>query len=232
MMMDNISVNTVYNRIDGIKKVFLDHESALKSSFNEATILPIPDDAPIEIPRIIVKTKHEHTQLNIAPESASMITQFTDGYVNDWELCKKYIEEKSKDLFNLFDKITSDNIQYIGVVTNLIWSTDGYNNEKLYNNLFGKVCPNNLDDLLVKYTFINDSKYYVNITIQSVRTENSFMPDDNQRSIAVTLDINDRFQYNINKNYKSDRNKLENILGLTDDIIANKLKILIEEGRC
>lgn len=230
MIMDNVSLNTIYQKIDGIKKAFLEHENTLNPSFNEATILPIPDDAPLDIPRIIVTTKHEHTQLNIAPEAASMITQFTDEYVNNWDLCKDYVENKSKELFDLFDGITNADIKYIGVVTNLIWSSESYDNEKIYSNLFGKKYPEKLDDLLVKYTFIEDEKYYANITIQGMRTGDIFEVDNKKRQLMVTLDVNDRFMHNIDETYRSNREKLEKILEITDYIIKYKLENLIEKG--
>ena len=44
----------------------------MKEHFNEATVLPIPDDAPLEIPRIIIKSLNEHSQLNISPIATTL----------------------------------------------------------------------------------------------------------------------------------------------------------------
>ena len=56
MLIQRSSVSVMYKRIDGIKKAYYNSEGILKRYFGEATVLPVPDDAPAEIPRIVVKT--------------------------------------------------------------------------------------------------------------------------------------------------------------------------------
>ena len=71
MLIQGTSITVTYKKIEGIKKVYYNNEEILKSFFNEATVLPVPDDAPVEIPRIIIKTLNEHAQLNISPVAAT-----------------------------------------------------------------------------------------------------------------------------------------------------------------
>ena len=74
MIVQNSAVNIMFTRCENIKKQYILNEEVLKEKFNEANILPIPDDAPTEIPRILVKTKGEHSQLSIAPEATNFQT--------------------------------------------------------------------------------------------------------------------------------------------------------------
>ena len=47
MLIQGTSVTVTYEKIEGIKKVYYNNENILKEYFNEATALPIPDDAPV-----------------------------------------------------------------------------------------------------------------------------------------------------------------------------------------
>lgn len=230
----------MFSRCENIKKQYILNEEILKESFNEASILPIPDEAPLEIPRVIVKTKGEHSQLSIAPEAVNFQTVYSDSYIQSWKLCEEYIKNRITNIFKLTDKFTNEQYNYIGIVTNLIWddvSKDG--NKVLFHNLFGITSADNLDDLMVKYTYVEKEKYYVNITLQSAKiyknsniNEAGSFDEDNleAHTIGITLDINDRYAFNMQKGYISQKTNFDELLNLTTDIINSKLKELVEKG--
>lgn len=83
MIIQGTSITVTYKKIEGIKKVYYNNEEILKAFFNEATVLPIPDDAPFEIPRILIKTKNEHAQLNISPIAATFEVHYDAGFERD-----------------------------------------------------------------------------------------------------------------------------------------------------
>lgn len=240
MIIQNTAVNIRFSRIENIKRKYILNEEILKEKFNEAIILPIPDDAPMEVPRILIKSKGEHSQINIAPEAITMQTIYTDEHKKNWRLCEEYISSRVQDIFKLTDEFTCGNYHYIGVVTNLIWDTEMKDGNKvLFRNLMGKEATNNLDDLVVKYTYVVDQKYYVNITLQSAKVYNGVngneagaFADENLQThtISIVLDINDRYSFNQNKGYISNKEKFEEIITLTTDIVNNKLKNLVEKG--
>ncbi len=128
----------------------------------------------------------------------------------------------------------------MGIVANIIWDDiqkDG--NKKLFQNLFGREPASNLDDLMVKYTYVEQEKYYVNITLQSVRifgnTDDSSsgnFTDDNltAHTVSILLDVNDRYSYNQQKGYYSAKQNFHGLIDLTTEIINNKLKKSIESG--
>lgn len=226
--------------MENIKRKYILHENILEDKFNEASILPIPDDAPSEIPRIVIKSKGEHSQVSIAPEAVNLQTIYTDEYLTNWNLCENYIKSRVNDLLKLTDSITEKKYEYFGVVVDLVLDeyTDN-GNEILYKNLFNKQPQNTLEDLVVKYTFVEDEKYYVNITLQSVKIFDDSLKDvagnfkkENikKHTIVATLDINDRYSHNTHVGYTSTKEKFGEIMTLMSKIINEKLNILVERG--
>ena len=56
MLIKNTSISIKYKKIDNLKISYFMNKEKLDKHFNEATVLPIPDDAPLDIPRIIIKS--------------------------------------------------------------------------------------------------------------------------------------------------------------------------------
>lgn len=59
----------------------------------------------------------------------------------------------------------------------------------------------------------------------SLRIENQ-----EAESIGAIIDINDRYGFNTNANYKSNSRMLSTLIQSMDNIINNKLETLIEKG--
>lgn len=240
MIIQNSAVNIMFPWCENIKKKYILNEKILNKDFNEASILPIPDDAPTEIPRIIIKTKGEHSQLSIAPEAVNFQTVYTDSFIKDWKSCEAYIKARIEAVYRLTDIFTSKKYNYTGIVTNLIWDDISENGNKiLYENLLKNIPADNLDDLLVKYTYVEDNRYYVNITLQSVKIYDdsadnkagNFADDKcKAHTIGITLDINDRYMFNKYKEYCSTKKDFDSLLELTSKLIDSKLKALVETG--
>lgn len=240
MLIKSSIVNTAYKLVDDIKQEYISYQDNFKSNFSEPTILDLPQNAPVEVPRIFMKSKGEHTQISIAPAASCMQIQYTDEYVKAWELCERYLKSRADDLFGFIDVVAHNNYKYLGVITNIVWndvSNEGQKN--LYKNLFGKEAPKALDDLVVKYTYVEEDSYYVNITLQSSQMyeeceEDSAGMFSNEKlkahTVIVVLDINDRYSYNKKEGYVSNKDVYDSLLKITSDIIVNKIQTLIETG--
>jgi len=241
MLIQGTSISVTYKRIDGIKKAYYNNEELLRGFFNEATVLPIPDDAPVGIPRIIIKTLHEHAQLNISPVAATFEVHYNDGFEKDWDACAKYIIDRMSKVFEFLNILTSNNYEYIGVVSNIIYDEvkDG-GAKKISKTLLNSENISDIYDVSIKYTFVENENMFVNIMLQNARLfEQGLVIDKagalcvgNQtaESIGAIIDINDRYGFNNNPDYKSDSNMLNVLLDSMSNIINNKLHILIERG--
>lgn len=114
MLIQGTSITITYKKIEGIKKAYYNNEEILKQYFNEATALPIPDDAPIDIPRIIVKTINEHAQLNISPTATTFEVHYDAGFERNWDVCSEYIKKRMTNVFEFLNILTNNTYEYIG----------------------------------------------------------------------------------------------------------------------
>ena len=241
MLIQGTSITVTYKRIEGIKRVYYKNENLLKRYFNEATVLPVPDDAPMEIPRIIIKTLNEHAQLNISPIAATFEIHYDDGFERNWNSCSKYIAERMAIVFEFLNFLTNNTYEYIGLITNVLYDEvkqDG--TKRIADSLLNSERIKNIYDINIRYTFVEQERMFVNILLRNERlytnlsdmTVAGSLGQNSQvaESIGAIIDINDRFGFNTNASYKSNSMVLDDLIESMGNIINNKLKMLIEKG--
>lgn len=241
MVIQESSITITYKRIEGLKKAYYTNDEILKAHFSEATVLPVPDDAPAEIPRIIVKTLNEHGQLNISPIAATFQVRYNDGFENDWQKCSTYLCERMNLVFKFLNMLTNDCYDYIGLVTNILYdevTTDGA--KKLSSVLLNSKNINDLYDINIRYTFLEDTDIFVNIMLQNARmfergidgsVAGALNPNRQlSESIGATIDINDRRAFNNNIGYTSTSFMMNKLIDSMTKVISIKLRNLIEKG--
>lgn len=241
MLIQGTSISVTYKKIDGIKRAYYNNEEILKKYFNEATVLPIPDDAPVEIPRIIVKTLHEHAQLNISPVAATFEVHYNDGFEKDWRACASYITERMDKVLEFLNILTDNNYEYIGVVCNVIFDEVERDGAKILSStLLNTQNIRDIYDINIRYTFVENNSVFVNIMLQNARMFKSginmeqpgalIAENQTAESIGAIIDVNDRYGFNSNVAYRSDSAKLKVLLDSMSNIINNKLHNLIAKG--
>ena len=241
MRIQGSSVSVKYNKIDGIKKIYYNNESVLKDYFNEATILPVPDDAPVEIPRIIIKTLNEHAQLNISLTAATFDVQYDCGFEYNWRNCAEYIKARMEKVLEFLNLLTNNHYEYIGIVTNIIYDEIPQDGEKQLSSIL--LHTEEIDevfDVNIRYSFVEENRFFTNIQLQNARVFKTGVSKDiagglnekNQElnSIGAIIDINDRYGFNCFNDYNSDSTVLDDLLEKMGNVIENKLQLLIEEG--
>lgn len=241
MVIQKTAITVTYKRINGIKKAYYDNEESLKVFFNEATVLPVPNDAPAEIPRIIIKTLNEHAQLNISPIATTFEIYYDNEFQRNWRLCLNYIIERMTKVFDFLNTLTNNTYEYIGLITEVIYDeVKEHGTKKIAKNLLNSQKIKNIHDINIKYTFIEDKTFFVNIMLQNARIfKNNFSLNEPgclqknvqiNESIGAVIDINDRYAFNMHNNYESDSSTLNDLVEHMDNIINNKLELLIEKG--
>ncbi len=241
MLIQKSAITVKYKRIDGIKRIYYNNEKIFKNYFNEATVLPVPDDAPTEIPRIIIKTLHDHAQLNISPEATTFEVFYDEGFERDWTKCSQYIEARMESVFAFLNLLTDNNYEYIGVVSYILFDEiekDG--TAILAERLLKSEKIKHIYDINIRYTFTEKENIFVNITLQNARLYKSDISTDiagelNKdnllaESIGAIVDINDRYGFNDDVNYQSSAKNLTVLLQNMDNVINNKLTDLIKKG--
>ena len=241
MLIQGTSVTVTYKKIEGIKRVYYNNDKVLKRYFNEATVLPVPDEAPVDIPRIIIKTLNEHAQLNVSPIATTFDARFDSGFERNWESCAKYISERMSSVFEFLNILTDNAYEYIGLVSNVLYDEVKNNGaNKIESSLLNSKKIKDIYDINIKYTFVENDNYFVNIMLQNARlikggvnvNSAGVLGKDEQiaESIGAVIDINDRYGFNTKNNYQSDSGKLDYLIQSMGNIVNNKLETLIEKG--
>lgn len=240
MVIQNSIVSISFPKIENVKKKYIVNEDVLRENFNEATILPIPEELPNDIPRIVAVSHGEHSQIRISPNTVNFQTEYSNGYEKSWEECESYINSRVEGIFKLTDQLTDHRYNYMGMIVNLIWDDIQHDaNKKLYQNILKKEATSNLEDFNIKFTYIEKEKFYVNVMIENIRSYKEFelekagacKPENlTADTISVTLDINDRYSFQKQEDYLSDNQKFKEIMNLMTYTIKNKLRDLIEKG--
>ncbi len=241
MLIQSTSVTVNYKKIDSIKKAYINNEEKLKNHFNSGTVLPIPDDAPLEYPRIMATTHNEHGQLSISPTGTTFRVVYNNGFEQDWGKCSDYLKKRMYSVFSLLNSFTEDTYEYIGLVSTILFDDIKNNGTRIIaKNLLKSQNINDLYDIDVKFTFVKNEKIFTNITLQNARifkqgvniSKAGDMSSKNQieESVGVILDINDRYCFNNDPNYQSNSRVLDELIECMDDVINNKLEPLVKKG--
>lgn len=225
-----------YPPIRDLKKKYINN-AELITAYHEADILSIDEHAPFEIPRIIMSSISGHSQITIAPAALSLNTTYDNNFAQSWDLCKDYLSDKFTMIAKFLESITEDIFSFSGI-TVLCWISDY---DKPVQHLQDKFIALNTDQLLkdikTRFSFVVNNKNYINLEVENSRF---YAPDadamqagmaekEQKHIISLTIDVNDRFAFNEDSNYKSSSNEFYENLDVISKAIVNA-PTLINEG--
>ena len=204
--------------------------------------MPVPDEIPDEVPRIVAQTKGGHSVLNIGLNAISFLTNYDGSYVNDWRVSSSYLEEKSKLIYEVMDKLTGKRYSYVGVVAVLEFDNK---DEDVLDILKKSLIRDEGNDigspysLGVKLTYVQEDKYFVNISLETIKKYKAIRDKAGElisntydsSLISITVDVNDRFVSEHIQGYNSSQKAFERILAIINELVDDKLEKLILEGR-
>jgi hypothetical protein len=215
----------IFPPIQNIRENIFSLEEQLAEYFLKPfTLIPLPDEAPVEMPRISAMTHHGFSTLNLSQNSFQFLTNFNKDYGEDWERCANYIYERVLRIVNILKPLFNHQI-YCGLIINLIEKTNDESISFLLKNFSNKKSFDKIYDIITKYTFAVDDNYYVNIQLQNQRLpSNQFVighlkETERNDMLGVSLDINDRYAVNYVPGYFSDEKKIDDIFALSGNII-------------
>ncbi len=210
------------------------------------TLVPLPPDAPLEIPRIVAATPHGHSQLTICGNSAQLVTHFDEEYCHNVERCITYIREKCNRIVVALSVMTGDGLSdpkfyYSGLSTTLLFDkSDGIEDPVKYISENFLRCKSNLttDEVQFRLALVVQNKYYANILVQNNR---AFLgvPDERgsfaglksgDSQLQVALDINDRYAFNHEKDYLSSLGVVNSIASLSEQFATKYIDTFLKTG--
>lgn len=230
----NISMETAASNTQ-IKKTFLEvYEKDLKERYNPPTILPIPDGAPTDVPLVIMQSLSNHTQLILTKSSISIGTGYDDNFNTDWNKCEKHLLEKVKDVFLIIEAIESIKINYIGLIAQIIEDENTDASEYIFDNLLKFTSNKSVYDTECRLTYVLKDEYYINLDLQNIRlfdgkpvmtgseTTSINKKANIENKLAITIDINNRYSHNFNKeNREIGKESVDQIVLYTNNIVNN-----------
>jgi hypothetical protein len=233
----NSSFNLIFPPVQNIReRLFLLEEQLAEYFTKPFTLIPLPNEAPVEIPRISATTHHGFSTLNLSLNSLQLITNFNNNFGENWENCENYLRERIFKIVNILRPLFSHQI-YCGLTINLMEKTAGKSLDLLLKNFSSEKSFDKIYDLFTKYTFTADDNYYINIQLQNQRLifnqfANGHLKEIEQDNlIGIALDINDRYAVNYIPGYLSNEEKIDRIFKLSNVILKDKLKYFIYEGK-
>lgn len=244
MKVQNTLYNIVYPKVSNLRRKVFELEDKLANSFTVPfSLLPIPDDAPDEIPRISARSHLGHSVLNISQNTTQFATNYDDNFQGDWSKCSDYIKRRVEELYTGLNSFLNGDFLFSGLTTNLVLDHLEGNPIDIIKrhlvNLQSEAAP---FDLEYKVTFTIEERYYINITFKNLRMFEGLAPagsigippltmlKEKAHMLGVTLDINDRYGFNFTPNYRTNSDQVLRIIDITGDIVEHKLNTMVMEG--
>jgi len=246
MLIQTCSFNIFFPPSRKIREHLFEYENFFTGFQKPFNLIPIPPDAPNEIPRIIATTEHNHSQLMISGNSAQLTTKFDSAYNQDIKKCVYYVHEKCKSIIEALSKIeevvgSNSRFYYSGMTMVISFdASDGIADPANYISSKFLKCNTNLpvDETQFRIALVVENGYYVNIMLQNNRNfignpdeRGSFVwAEAEKENLLVTLDINDRYAFNHVQNYISSEVAVDHIAQLMEEFASEYLNGFIMEA--
>lgn len=246
MLIQSCTFSLFYPPRNQVREHLFELEKHFDDFQKPFTLVPLPADVPLEIPRIIAITKFGHSQLTFCGNSMQLNTKFDDIYSNDVEKCVDYIREKCRTIVAALPILNEggDNntsFYYSGITMMISFDeTDGITNptEYISRKFLNFKTSTKTDEVQFRIALVENEKYYLNIMLQNNHEFNGF-PDErgsltglnvSKENLQVILDVNDRYAFDHVKNYFSSETEVKQIADLVEIFSRDHLSDFIKNG--
>ncbi|MED1202570.1 hypothetical protein [Heyndrickxia acidicola] len=240
MKIQTTSFNTFFPKFENLRYKLFDFEEKLQNYFIKPfNTIPVPDQAPAEIPRIHANSHHGHSELNVSLDRLSFVTNYDERF-SEWKQHHTYLSERIFPMTSIIKDLVNNQFLYSGLTTDILVEEVAEEPIKhIFNKFLNFQTNSNPYDCNLKLTYVLKDKYYLNLTISNIRWySGSGNPElalpayleEAGRGIILNLDINDRYAYNYKKGYTSKSEEVDEILDITSDIIENKVNDIVLNG--
>ncbi len=210
-----------FPRIAEVRRRANDVEDALADEYQQPTTITTPDDAPPELPRLLIPAKDARRGIAISQVTIQMNLLFSDESPTDIDTVAAYVNEHHREIFTAFASVKGVAPAFFGVTTTVQIPTRLSSDAELLtlytrSILKSPEIPRGYYDLNVKRTTITNKTFHNNITLANYRSYTIDAPSNpvdvvlriparsvTARGIEVTGDFNDRYAYNERKQYRT-----------------------------
>lgn len=243
MVFQSTTVTLHFPPLNGIRENYFQNIHAIVGHFQEPTVLPIADNAPGEMPRIIVISKNGHSQLILTKTTATLNTAYDAGFEHDWGSCCAYLKAKMKVVRDFLVNLGVERFYFGGTSLNLLLDnvSCGPTPTLFLKDALLKEGPlGDLKDINIRYTFVTEEKYYINIQYSNVKSigqdVNLSLPGalgalgEISESVGVTIETNDRYAFNEDRDYVSGEADFLATIDLITTTLNDKVSAILGKG--
>lgn len=238
MIINEIRYNFIFSKVKNIRRLFEKIEKIVETEFETPiNIIPIPDDAPPEIPRYNFRSVSGLSNVSISSSNLQLSTKFDENFNRDFEKCITYSKKKLSILMNVINDVFETNLLYSGASVEILYDDDNPTG-KIVNELINKNAMNDNYDVEFKFVKIVDNMYYANYSISNSRNFFGQVDSDTGKrdnismtcnQIKVFIDVNDRYAYNSKNNYLSNISEVDNIIKVLSKAVHSDYENFIKE---
>ena len=246
MLIQSCAFNVFFPPNRSIRDHFFDFEKHFVGFQKPFTLVPLPPDAPVEMPRIIAVSSHGHSQLLICGNNAQLNTKFDSEFNQDTKKCIEYVREKSSGIIDslaIFDRNLENGARfyYSGMTMVILFDEqDGIHDPANYisQKFFNSFANLPTQEVQFRLAFKVEEKYYINIMMQNNR---NFAGSADERgsfagmkleseNLLVTLDINDKYAFNTYNGYFSSVDSVNHIAEIMGTFSLEPLAHFVKEA--
>lgn len=204
------TIQALTQPVDQVRKTVFDLEESLKGAFLPPQLIPVPDEAPLEIPRIVFKSTNGHSTLNITPIRCELVTNYDEKFCNNIDKCTDYIKEKG-GCISKFLQISDSEMIGLGLQLNVRWKIEDCSYEttsEIFSKFFvpAMFAKDKASDIKVEYSREYSDRIYIKYIINNYRVYQSKTPIVSpyvslgslhleEHGIELTVDINDKLGF-------------------------------------
>ena len=180
-------------------------EDALSEYYGPAEMTPIPDEIAPEAPRIILHSKHGHSQISFSQISVDLTVSFDDRYWEDFDATYKYIVERLRILTGLLKKINIETFCFVGISYIIHLDTENCSPVQYVADLLSlETGGKNIYEISRRITSVEEEMFFVNQQVGTFKEYQGvnipdLMNNKNSRLTAegasFVLDVNNRYAF-------------------------------------
>lgn len=240
MYIDTMSFVLFFPKIEKIRQKSTELEESLKKYFlSPFTLLPIPEDVPPEIPRIIAESPNGHSRFTMSLINLQLDINFDDMYNEEIGLCFDYLEDRVELINDVIKECCNNIFLFAGVSARVILNNDIPNTMEFLSEKFvgikSRIEPYNINN---KVAYVLEDAYYLNFNIANMRVYEDNHPATRikpkltqvSNQVSVEIDINDKYGYNHNQEYQCTEDSINYIIKLSKEFIQNELCNVLLKG--
>ena len=193
-----------------------------KDAFN---VIGIPDHAkiPPEVPRILATSPKGHSLIQVSESAINLQTTFDGTFSGDFSACRNYIVERISAINKIAKLISGDKVLFCGIIS--IFNDAAIDNAaKFIRDKFFVEKDNDIFDIIARFTFVEENRYYKNIAISNARKSLQ------EEALSVSVDVNNSYMFNYDKGQYTTDKDFQKLLEIYDNFVNEKLE-LVKEGK-